>query len=242
VGAAGQIRRDFAVARLGSNGDLDTGFGNLGNGKRSLSFQNEDSGNGVAIHNVNGEPRIIVAGQSVVPAQPPPPPLPPPFLVGARFRSNAMETDAAVQQFADEFGDSFGHGTFAWDIQVSGCKFYVGGTHTNSLSKGAAILGLIDTDCTASVGGGTGPSTDGVALPAPADAVPKAAVPSAAGHSSSRRVKEGATLVSAEIVREQASPTPAKSRSPRAHLVRLTDDASSFMTPLIEDALKRIEA
>jgi uncharacterized delta-60 repeat protein len=153
------LLRDFAMARLCSNGDVDTGgcggagFGDNDppDGKRTFHVGYADQANTVAIHNVNGQQKIVIAGRSFYQD---PPPVSPNFMLVARHEPDAAEDDVAVEQRVSAYLDTTGDGDQAWEIQISGCKVYVGGTHTSlTLGAGAGILGLIDDPCIAGVSG-----------------------------------------------------------------------------------------
>jgi uncharacterized delta-60 repeat protein len=139
--------RDFALARLLPNGDLDPTFGDHQppDGKRTLHVGYEDVAVGMAVHTPPGRTGdwILIAGYSFFQTEP----ATPSFFSGARFSPDATEPDAVVETFRSTFPDTTGHADRAWDVKVWGDRIYVGGFHTDTVGPGFGVIRLCEVSC-----------------------------------------------------------------------------------------------
>jgi uncharacterized delta-60 repeat protein len=137
--------RDFALARLLPNGDLDLSFGDSSDGKRTLNVGYEDIASGVTLQPLGStnEQRIVIAGRSFFQTEP----STPAFMSGARFSADANEPSDQVETFRSHFPETTGHADGAMAVKVWNNKIVAAGFHTGPDSVGFAAIRLCDAPC-----------------------------------------------------------------------------------------------
>jgi uncharacterized delta-60 repeat protein len=125
---------DFAMARLESDGDLDTSFGT--SGLREYDVEYTDIGYSMVLHQLPSQnPMIVIGGYSAENDSTP-------YMSGARFVFGGTGTP---DEFRSDFSGSSGlNGDQAWELRVqpSDLRIVAGGIHTSSGSPTFAAIRL----------------------------------------------------------------------------------------------------